>query len=63
MFQNDFENIFKDIDATTEFLYLKNFRRARVVFSSPLLAATARIQLHETVFHEKCIKCYFSQVS
>ena len=63
LIQDEFENLFKAFDDEAFVQYLKCFRRARVVFSSALLAAKARIHLHETELGGKTLKCYFAQVS
>lgn len=59
--KDEFENLFKAFDDEAFVQYLKCFRRARVVFSSALLAAKARIHLHETELGGKTLKCYFAQ--
>uniref|UniRef100_A0A0L8GZK7 RRM domain-containing protein n=1 Tax=Octopus bimaculoides TaxID=37653 RepID=A0A0L8GZK7_OCTBM len=61
--KEEFENLFKAFDDSVDVHYLKCFRRARVVFSSSLLAATARIHLHETELGGKTLKCYFAQMN
>lgn len=59
--KDEFENLFKEFDDEAFVQYLKCFRRARVVFSSALLAAKARIHLHATELGGKTLKCYFAQ--
>lgn len=61
-FQVEFESLFRKYDETASFLYLRSFRRARVNFSTPEMAATARIHLHELELFGKRVKCYFAQV-
>lgn len=61
-FQVEFESLFRKYDETASFLYLRSFRRARVNFSTPEMAATARIHLHELELYGKRVKCYFAQV-
>lgn len=55
-----FEAVFRNFDPDAEIQYLKNFRRARVTFSTSLLAAQAKIQLHEAEICGKRIKVYFA---
>ena len=62
LFQAEFESLFRKYDDTASFLYLKSFRRARVNFSTPEMAATARIHLNEVELYGKRVKCYFAQV-
>uniref|UniRef100_A0A8W8JCX0 Calcipressin-2 n=1 Tax=Magallana gigas TaxID=29159 RepID=A0A8W8JCX0_MAGGI len=57
----EFESLFRKYDETASFLYLRSFRRARVNFSTPEMAATARIHLHELELYGKRVKCYFAQ--
>lgn len=61
-FQVEFESLFRKYDETASFLYLRSFRRARVNFSTPEMAATARIHLHELELFGKRVNCYFAQV-
>ena len=61
-FQAEFESLFRKYDDSASFLYLKSFRRARVNFSTPEMAATARIHLNEVELYGKRVKCYFAQV-
>jgi hypothetical protein len=62
IFQAEFESLFRKYDERASFLYLRSFRRARANFSTPEMAATARIHLHELEIHGKRVKCYFAQV-
>ncbi|XP_022294304.2 calcipressin-2-like isoform X1 [Crassostrea virginica] len=57
----EFESLFRKYDDSASFLYLKSFRRARVNFSTPEMAATARIHLNEVELYGKRVKCYFAQ--
>lgn len=59
--KNEFEEMFVPFEATN-FVYLRNFRRVRIYFETPLRAAQARIALHECIFKDQVIKIYFSQV-
>ncbi|CAH1799303.1 unnamed protein product [Owenia fusiformis] len=56
-----FEEVFRQFDAGATFQYLKSFRRARCNYCSPIVAAKARIQLHETELCGNRIKCFFVQ--
>ncbi|GAB1598614.1 calcipressin-3-like [Argonauta hians] len=60
-YKNEFENMFRTFDGRAIFQYLKSFHRARVVFSSSLQAASARIHLHETQLRDSLVKCYIAQ--
>ncbi|XP_066245636.1 protein sarah [Euwallacea similis] len=59
--KRDFEDLFKLYDPEVTFQWLKSFRRLRVNFTTPLAAATARIQLHQYKFQDSIITCYFAQ--
>ncbi|CAG9765189.1 unnamed protein product [Ceutorhynchus assimilis] len=59
--KRDLENLFKIYDSDVTFQWLKSFRRLRVNFTTPLAAATARIQLHQYPFQDSIITCYFAQ--
>lgn len=59
--KEEFETLFREFDSEAEFLYLKTFRRARIIFDFPRSATRARICLHERTFHGATIKCYFAQ--
>lgn len=56
-----FESIFRQYDPNATFQYFKSFRRIRVNFESPALAAKARIHAHQTQFGDSIINCYFAQ--
>ncbi|XP_013393406.1 calcipressin-1-like [Lingula anatina] len=58
-----FEAIFKNFEESASFQYLKSFRRVRVNYSSPLIAATARITLEQLQVEicDKELKVYFAQ--
>nr|CAG4652239.1 EOG090X0FJX [Triops cancriformis] len=59
--KSDFENLFLGFDSTATFHYLKSFRRARVDFTSPTAAGSARIHLHQSVFAGSPVNVYFAQ--
>ncbi|CAL1547917.1 unnamed protein product [Lymnaea stagnalis] len=59
--QLTFENIFKELDKEVSFIYLKNFRRARLQFSSSDFASVARIRYDGVSICGQSIKCYFVQ--
>ncbi|KAL5010165.1 hypothetical protein ScPMuIL_012470 [Solemya velum] len=66
VFENDrlkeeFEAVFLEFDDSASFQYFKSFRRVRVNYSCPALAARARIHLNETEICGQCVKCYFVQ--
>jgi len=54
--------MFKKFEADVTFQYFKSFRRARINFESPLSAAKARIECHQTRLGDYIINCYFAQV-
>lgn len=57
----EFESLFRQYDNKASFLYLRSFRRARVNYSTPEMAAAARIHFHEVELFGKRVKCYFAQ--
>ncbi|KAI8773089.1 calcipressin-1-like isoform X1 [Biomphalaria glabrata] len=59
--QTTFENIFKEIDKGVTFIYLKNFRRARLQFISSELASIARLRYDGVSVCGQSIRCYFIQ--
>lgn len=63
MLQDEFELLFREFDHEANFLYMKSFRRARIVFDFPRSATRARICLHQITFRGSTIKCYFAQVN
>lgn len=60
--QAGFENVFRELDKDVSFVYLKNFKRARLQFSSSDFAAVARIRYDGVVISGQSIRCYFIQV-
>lgn len=60
--QELFERIFRDLDKDVTFIYLRNFRRSRVQFSSPDLAAIARVRYDGVVVCGSSIRCFFVKV-
>uniref|UniRef100_T1IRN4 Uncharacterized protein n=1 Tax=Strigamia maritima TaxID=126957 RepID=T1IRN4_STRMM len=58
--KRNFEFLFEQYGEVA-FQYFKSFRRARVTFQSPHVAAAARIQLHQADVCDKIINCYFAQ--
>lgn len=59
--KDEFEMMFREFDAEANFLYMKSFRRARIVFDFPRSATRARICLHQRNFLGSTIKCFFAQ--
>lgn len=59
--KNHFEDLFRRFEEGATFQYFKSFRRARVNFENPTMAATARIRCHQTKIGESNINCYFAQ--
>lgn len=59
----NFERIFKQYEDNATFAYLKNFRRARVNYSCPIIAAAVGVHLKDepVQFCGKTLKCYFAQ--
>jgi len=57
-----FEQIFSDLDMHVTFIYLKNFRRVRVEFTSSECAAVARIRYDGVSVCGSIIRCYFVKV-
>lgn len=62
LFQQIFEAHFRQFDPDAEFGYLKNFRRAKINFTSPDRAAYARIEMHRMEICGSQVNCYFAQV-
>lgn len=60
--QSTFENVFRELDKDVSFIYLKNFRRARVQFSSSESSSIARIRYDGVTICGQNIRCYFIQV-
>jgi len=59
--QEQFECVFRELDKDVTFIYLRNFRRARVQFSSSEFAAIARIRYDGVVISGSSIRCFFFQ--
>uniref|UniRef100_A0A0B6Z155 Calcipressin n=1 Tax=Arion vulgaris TaxID=1028688 RepID=A0A0B6Z155_9EUPU len=59
--QATFEHVFRDLDKDVSFIYLKNFKRARLQFSSTDYAAIARIRYDGVMVCGQSIRCYFIQ--
>lgn len=55
------EHLFSQFGKPQSFQYFRSFKRMRVNYSSPAAAAKARIQLHQTMFLNSVINCYFAQ--
>ncbi|XP_005090013.1 calcipressin-2 [Aplysia californica] len=60
--QEMFEHVFRDLDKDVSFIYLRNFRRARVQFSSSDFAAIARIRYDGVAICGSTIRCFFLKV-
>ncbi|RUS85599.1 hypothetical protein EGW08_006611 [Elysia chlorotica] len=60
--QASFEKIFLDIDSEATFIYLKNFKRVRIQFSSADTAGIARIKNDGANVCGQQIRCYFFQI-
>ena len=58
----DFESLFLAFDKTAAFYYIRTFRRVRIDFASPNLAAGAKNHLDTRVVGTKSIHCYFIKV-
>ncbi|GAB6022463.1 hypothetical protein CHUAL_006574 [Chamberlinius hualienensis] len=56
-----FEALVKEFEEEAAFQYFKSFRRVKVNFSTSVIAAQARIQLHQTQVGENLVNCYFAQ--
>ncbi|XP_050297133.1 protein sarah [Anthonomus grandis grandis] len=59
--KQELEELFKIYDPNVTFQWLKSFKRLRVNFTTPLAAATARIELHQYNYKNQIITCYFAQ--
>ncbi|XP_073995609.1 RRM_RCAN_like domain containing protein Sra [Rhodnius prolixus] len=55
------ELLFAQFGEPVSFQYFRSFRRMRVNYSCPAAAAKARIHLHQTMFLNTVINCYFAQ--
>ncbi|GFN79347.1 calcipressin-1-like [Plakobranchus ocellatus] len=60
--QAAFEKLFLDLDGEATFVYLKNFKRARIQFSSADTAGIARIKNDGIFVSGQPIRCYFFQL-
>lgn len=59
--KKEMEDLFRTFSDNITFQWLRSFRRLRVNYDSPLAAANARVQLHQYMFYNSCINCYFAQ--
>ncbi|XP_014274673.1 protein sarah isoform X2 [Halyomorpha halys] len=59
--KKEIEHLFSQFGEIVSFQYFRSFRRMRVNYSSPAAAANARIQLHQTMFLNTVMNCYFAQ--
>ena len=60
--KEEFQAMFRAVDPSVQFGYFKCFRRARLAFSSPVIATRVRLLSQGSIFHGKAIKCYYHEV-
>lgn len=61
--QFQFELLFRSLDSSCVFHYLKSFRRARIEFASSEKAVEAKMRLNDFVVCGQPVRCYFAQVT
>lgn len=59
--KKELEDLFRTFSDNITFQWLRSFKRLRVNYDSPLIAASARVRLHQYQFYNSCINCYFAQ--
>lgn len=59
--KKELEDLFRTFSDNITFQWLRSFKRLRVNYDSPVVAANARVRLHQFPFHNSSINCYFAQ--